>query len=366
MPVTKKKIIFVITKANWGGAQRYVYDLVTSLPARQFAPLVVLGQGEILADKLTTAGVRVVAFNQLGRDLRLLDDLRTAWALYRLFKLERPEIVHLNSSKVGGIGALAGRLARVPKIIFTVHGWAFNEARPWWQKLAIKLSSWLTIIWCHHVITVNQKELAQVKRWPGAKRRLVSIHNGLRTPDFLPQITARDELQKLLPALAEINQPGKIWVGTIAELHKNKGLDYLVTAYPSAVIIGEGEERKNLGGRAYLVGAVPNAARYLKAFDIFVLPSRKEGLPYTILEAGLAGLPVIATSVGGIPEIITSMESGILIKPQNLQELSRTLEFLIKHKDKRARFGINLRKKIRREFSLARMVKETLAVYNQP
>ncbi|MEK7585082.1 MAG: glycosyltransferase, partial [Patescibacteria group bacterium] len=123
------KIIFVVTKGNWGGVQRYVYDLATSLPKRQFEPLVVVGQGEILKSKLAAAGVECQSLARLGRDVRLTDDFHSFWALFKLFRREQPSIVHLNSSKVGVIGALAGRLARVPRIIFTAHGWASNEDR---------------------------------------------------------------------------------------------------------------------------------------------------------------------------------------------------------------------------------------------
>ena len=140
----------------------------------------------------------------------------------------------------------------------------------------------------------------------------------------------------------------------------------------TTVAIGEGEERVllerqiqslELKDKVFLAGAVPEAARYLKAFDIFILPSRKEGLPYTILEAGLAGLPVVASAVGGIPEIITSMESGILIRARDPREIARALKFLINEPKIKRALGAALRRKVKSEFSTARMVKQTLAVY---
>ncbi|MEK7621720.1 MAG: glycosyltransferase [Patescibacteria group bacterium] len=363
--MSKQKLLFVITKGKWGGAQRYVYDLATNLPKKSFAVVVATGEGALLPARLTEMGIRTITLSSLKRDVEVNDDISSFFALLRLFRTEKPNIIHLNSSKAGGIGALAGRLAGVPKIIFTAHGFTFNESRPGWQKLLIKFLSWITILLCHQVIVINRREYAQIKNWPGVKNKIVLIYNGIKSINFLPQPEARDELQKLCPKLAEINRPETIWVGTIAELHRNKGLDYLVAAYPQAVIIGEGEERKNLTGHAYLVGAVPEATRCLKAFDIFVLPSRKEGLPYSIMEAGLAGLPVIASSVGGIPEIITSMESGILIKPDRPNEITSAIQFLLTHRDKMTQFGQALKKRVTKDFSTTRMVKQTTAVYNE-
>jgi glycosyltransferase involved in cell wall biosynthesis len=149
----------------------------------------------------------------------------------------------------------------------------------------------------------------------------------------------------------------KTVIGTIAELHPNKGLPYLINAFTSVVmqypqtaliIIGDGQDQpalhllikeKKLEQSVFLAGYMDHAAEYLKAFNIFVLPSLKEGLPYAILEAGCASLPVVATTVGGIPEIIEDMRSGVLVQPKNIRELSHALSFMIEHPDERRRYG---------------------------
>ncbi|MEK7585250.1 MAG: glycosyltransferase family 4 protein, partial [Patescibacteria group bacterium] len=118
-----------------------------------------------------------------------------------------------------------------------------------------------------------------------------------------------------------------------------------------------------LGGVVHLVGHKDEAATLLSAFDLFTLTSTTEALPYVLLEAGLAGLPVVASAVGGIPEIVTSMESGILIKPRDPSEIAKTLQFLIKNSEKRRKFASKLKQTVRSDFSTARMVKETMAVY---
>jgi len=373
------RIIYVVTKGRWGGAQRYIYDLTTNLPPKRFNPLVVTGEGEQLAERLMVSGVACRQLTWLGRDIKFFNDFAVGWELYRLFKTERPNIIHLNSSKVGLVGALAGRLARVPKIIFTAHGWAFNEDRPWLARVAIKILSWLTVLLADQTIVVAESEKKLTRRWLGTKNKIITVHNGVRESVRLDRSAGRKQLK-----LAD----DQFVIGTIAELTKNKGLVYLIQAFAllrvplanrqgeplTLVVIGEGEDRPDLSKlinqlqlteRVLLVGHIAEAANLLSAFDIFALPSIKEGLPYVLLEAGLASLPVVASAVGGIPEIVTSMESGILIKLRQPSEIAKAIQFLIEQPEKRRKFGSRLRQKIRREFSTARMVKQTLAVYNE-
>ena len=210
---------------------------------------------------------------------------------------------------------------------------------------------------------------------------MVVVRNGLATINFLDRPTARVALLGE-PAIAARSHSW--WLGTISELHKNKGLEYLIRAVKilcqsaaadlTLVIIGEGEERKNLEdlikelkleNTVFLLGRRENAAQYLKAFDIFTLTSVTEAFPYTILEAGAAGLPVVASGVGGIPEIIKSMESGILVKPRSPSEIAKALEFFLANPAKMSQFGQTLQQRVVKEFSTTRMVKQTIDVYNQ-
>ena len=138
------KILFVITKGNWGGAQKYVFDLATSLPKEKFNVSVACGEGEALPKKLVEAGIRVIPIPFLGRDINILNDCSVFFRLIKLFIAERPDVVHLNSSKIGGMGALAARMAFVPKIVFTAHGWTWNEDRSYLSKKIIVFISWLT------------------------------------------------------------------------------------------------------------------------------------------------------------------------------------------------------------------------------
>jgi glycosyltransferase involved in cell wall biosynthesis len=141
----------------------------------------------------------------------------------------------------------------------------------------------------------------------------------------------------------------------------------IVSQYPQAilVIIGDGQDltllhmlikEKKLEQNIFLAGYMDQAAEYLKAFTLFVLSSIKEGLPYCILEAGSASLPVVATTVGGIPEIIEDMKSGVLVQPKNIRELSHAISFMIEHQDERRKYGSTLKDRISTQFSLEKML----------
>ena len=373
------KICYVITKSNWGGAQRYVYDLATNLPKDNFEATVVGGGTGTLVSKLEAAGIRVINLPRLERDVSLWNDCLAFVSLIKLFRTERPDIIHLNSSKIGGLGALAGRIARVPKIIFTAHGWAFNEARPRWQKKTIAFLHWLTIQFCHQVITVAQSEAEQVATWPKTKSKIKTIHNGISPISFLYRDTAREQLLARYPSLAPYRN--QFWIATIAELHQNKDLVNAIGAiailkrqYPEVryLIIGEGEQKNKLEGlikefelekNVFLLGTTADASKYLKAFDLFLLNSRKEGLPYVILEAGLAGLPVVATQVGGISEIITSEQTGVLVPPEEAEATAEAIANLMANGLDREILGRNLETYIRHHFTLEQMVKQTIKLY---
>ena len=135
----RKKVLFLITKSNFGGAQRYVYDLATTLDAEKFEVVVALGGKGPLASLLEHAGIRTITIESLTRDISIKNELRFTFELWKIIHTERPHILHVNSSKAGAVGTLLGRVAFVPRVLFTAHGWAFNEDRPWWQKIIIKI-----------------------------------------------------------------------------------------------------------------------------------------------------------------------------------------------------------------------------------
>lgn len=313
----KKKILFVITKSNWGGAQRYVYDLVTNLAREEFEVVVAFGgTGEVgahtglLATRLSDAGVRTLFIESFMRDIGIFRDISAFFELLRIIKKEKPDVLHLNSSKAGGLGALTGRITGIRRIIFTAHGFAHNEMRPLYQRALIWTFSWFTILFADKVIVLSHYEFS---RAPVifSRRKLVVIHNGI---DLHMPFGSGARIRDAFPIDVRIT-------GTIGELTKNKNHIALIeqSRNDSALyvaIVGEGEDRAHLEAkireygleaRVKLFGFMP-ASEVLKGFDTFALPSLKEGLPYVLLEAKVASLPILANRVGGVGEILDAKD----------------------------------------------------------
>lgn len=375
------RILFVVTKGTLGGAQRYVLDLAAAARQKGMDVAVAHGTPGWLEAELDARNIRRVVLPHLGRDVRMRADLRALRELWSVIRKERPDVLHLNSSKAAAFGALIGRLLRIPRVIVTVHGWAFNEPRPLPERAAIYGIQWFTTLLSHASIVISHADAREARRFWWCAGKIALIHNGIDDFERLPKYDARAWFRKHAPGMS----PGGVWVGIIAELTRNKGVDILIGAFeglaarhPEAqlLVVGGGELWGTLTARSralrareriHLVnlGGRTEARRLIGAFDIFVLPSRKEGLPYVLLEAGRAALPSIATRVGGNPDIIEHGVSGLLIPPEDPAALSSELESLMSDIPRRVAFGRALEKRVETLFTAARMAEETFAVYRE-
>lgn len=385
----RKKVLYVVTKSAWGGAQRYVYDLAIHLPRDRFEPIVAAGGRGPLFDKLKKAGIKTIAMPEFERDIHIIKEVRALLRLYRIFKSEKPDIIHLNSSKAGGLGALAAFLYKTlypkayilkPKIVFTVHGWPFREERPFWERWLIFIASYISALLSDKVILITKSDF-QIAQKIIRRRKLAFIPNGIEYQEFLSREEARAFLAEKLgrPLTKEA-----VILGTVAELTKNKGISYLISALSrlnlnnyyrgkaSIVVIGEGEERGKLEkqieslklqNNVRLAGFVPEAHRYMAAFDIFVLPSVKEGLPYTVMEAMAAGIPVAASAVGGIPDLIQHGVNGLLAAPKVPENIAGLLDELLKNTSMRTELGEAGKKIVEANFRLRDMITKTVSIY---
>lgn len=371
------KILYVITKSNYGGAQRYVHELARALKHEHEVVVAFGGEG-VLREKLEADGIRTIQIASFQRDISFFKELHSFGELWRLYQQECPDIVHLNSSKAGGSGALIARLTGVRRIIYTAHGWAFWEPRPFVWRALVWFFSWLTAILCHGVILVSQYEFRHTFM-PFVRHKFSVIHTAVPDISFNERSAARNELFEADTLEKHVNDR---WLVTVAELTHNKNLTTAidaVAAYNDAhdtkifyAIAGGGELHDVLVARIRsrgadshitLLGNVDNARTYLHAFDMFLLPSKKEGMPYAVLEAGAAELPSIASNVGGIPEIIEDGKNGLLIDPNDHSTIVAALERLIDSPDERRAFGAALKEKVEQEFSLEQMVTQTKAIY---
>jgi glycosyltransferase involved in cell wall biosynthesis len=373
-----RKIGFLITKSNWGGAQKYVFLLAQKAKKVGFEVFVVLGGSGVLKDKLEAENIKVFSLEKMGRDINFINDLISFFSIIKIFLKEKPSVIHLNSSKIGPLGALAGRLCGIKKIIFTIHGFAFNENRGFVSKMIFKKIYWLTIFLSTKTIAVSNKVKEQVSLIPFNKlinEKVIVIKNAVEKIDFIEKEVARNFIFEKTQ-IKNVKSEVKI-IGTICELHPIKGLEGLINTFKNIndsilIIIGSGElEEKlrkqikdsGLQEKVFLIGFVENAEKYLKAFDIFILNSFSEALALVVLEAGQAGLPVIATNVGGIPEIIEDKKTGLLINPGSEKEVETAIIFLSKNLVEAEQMGLNLEERVKKEFDIEIFYDKTFECY---
>lgn len=371
----QRRILYIITKSVWAGAAKYVFDLATNLPD-EFKVSVAAGGQNRFAQKIKEKNIPYFEIYNFQRNIHIFKEIFSFFEVLGLLFQLKPDIIHTNSSKAGGIAGLAGWLYKILSgqklcFVFTAHGWAFAEDRPQWQIRLIKFFSKLTALFYDKIICVSDYDYhLAVQNKIAPANKLVTIHNGIETKaiSFLSQEKAQQKL---------FGQTSSLVIGTIAEWTKNKGLFYLLKAVKrikkpfNLVLIGSGEnpdkekiydyvEKYHLKN-VHLIDFIPEAASYLKAFDIFVLPSVKEGLPYTILEAMAAQVPIIASKVGGIPELIR--DCGLLIPSKNSQILTEKILYLINNPEIAREMTQKAEQRVNEEFTLEKMIEQTKNVY---
>lgn len=399
----RKRVLFVITQSEFGGAQRFLFELLSHLDQDKYEPWLAIGQS---SDHGFTSALhgRLNIFNlrHLRREIAPWHDLLAVRELRKLIKKINPDILFLNSSKAGFIGALAKTFPSplsALRVIYRIGGWTFNDPWPPWKKwlwmMLEKFSAPLKDV----IIVNNQHDREQAKILGiRPKESLALIHNGLDVykTEFLPREEAR---LKLFETIAkkhgkiftapegrgspnEIGRQVKYIIGTIANFYPPKGLSYLITAAErfrdndevAFVIIGDGEERpllekliaeKRLTKKVFLMGRIAKARELLPAFDAFVLPSVKEGFPWVVLEAMAAKVPVIATNVGAVPEIITDGENGLLVKPRHTEALASKIEMVLGDDHLRQELGIKGHQTVLFKFGLDKMLKQVEATMSK-
>lgn len=377
---SKIKILFLITKSNWGGGQRYVYDLATRLDPQAFDVSCALGGNGELAINLKAAGVRVIEIPGLQRDVSFSKELKASRAIFKIIKAENPDILHVNSSKAGAIGAALGRLLGIKLIIFTALGWAFNEARPDWQKFLIKIIHWSTVLLAHKTVAISTG-IKNDLNWPLVKNKMTVIPLGRNLASLADKVSARETIAAQITARTFSPEMKKdFWIGSLSELHPIKQLTRSIAAiaavvaqYPQLryVIIGEGQERAkleqqikdlNMQSHIFLAGAIFEAGQLLSAYDLFVFPSRSEAFGYVLLEAGAARLPVVASRVGGILDVVIDEETGLLFDPHDTDDLEQKIRIMLSEDARRDTLA-KAHQTRSATFTIEKMVSSTLDLY---
>ena len=341
MSTVVTKILFIVTQSEMGGAQRYIFEVAKGL-GEKYQILVGAGEGDgELFKKLENTRVKPVHLRQMRRVLWPWQIILAIGEIYNLLKKERPEVLFLCSTTAGLLGSIATLFSRDRvSVIYRIGGWAFRDPRPFWQNWFILMAEKITAPLKDKIIInseIDRKLALKYKIAPPEK--IVKIYNGIdiNSLNFLSREEARESLQRTVLC----NLQRTVLIGCVANFYKTKGLEYLIEAAKTVeanfVIIGEGRlkpklenliKKYGLEDKVFLVGRIPDAYKYLKAFDVFVLPSLKEGFPWIILEAMAAEVSIVATKVGAVPEILPH---EFLVEPKNSQALAKKINWMLKH-----------------------------------
>lgn len=331
------KILFVITKAELGGAQNFVLGLAGNLKLTNQDVVVASGVGEYLPQELKKKGIPFLRLKNLKRNSSFLSIFYFIFELRYVLKKENFEVIHLNSTNtLPGVFSILF-LKKKPKIIFTFHGMSVLDSKykalPI-AKFVFRLYFKFFLKYVNEVVFVCKQNLAEA-----IKQKIILkgevIYNGLEiTGDHF---FSKEEARSKLGSIIKRDLEKKCLIGSIGRLAYPKNYDFLINNFleilkimPNAklIIIGEGSEREkyekliekmDLKECVFLPGELKNASRFLKGFDLFVLSSIYEGLSISLIESVLAGVPVLASNVGGNEEIVTK---------ENCFELNNSSEFL--------------------------------------
>ncbi len=360
----------MITGLATGGSETALESLLARLDRDRFSPTVVcLKDGNTrIADEIRALNVPVI-------DLGLVSPARAGalWRLYTLLAEQRPLIIHAWLFHAVVVARLLGRMTGVPIVISARRN--INLGSPFREMV-----NRMTIGADERVIALSEAaRRVEIERGGAAPDNVTVVHNGIDIglyPPLTPRMRADARSRLALPPAATL-------VGTVARLHPSKGVDDFVRAagrvlakVPGArfVVVGDGKERAALDrlagelgipDKVHFVGERSDVRSLLAGLDLFVLASREEGLGTALLEAMAAGVPVVATSVGGIVEVVEDSVSGILAPPGDVDRLADSIVTMLDNRELADRLAKNGRRRVTEMFSIEATVEKTQKLYEE-
>jgi glycosyltransferase involved in cell wall biosynthesis len=380
-------VLRVIARLNMGGPALHVAYLSAGLAERGYETTLVAGKlapGEdsmaFVAERL---GVPVVRIPELHRDISPFHDAVAVIRLARLIRRERPRILHTHTAKAGAVGRLAALLAgraRPPIVVHTFHGHVLRGYFGTLPSAGFRLlERWLARTSTVLVAVSPQVRDDLVALGVAPAERFVVIRVGIELAERVATDgTDREQTRRLMGI-----PPGRFTVGWIGRMTAVKRTEDVLAAFKRLrengvdaylCLVGDGPQRRAIERRAhqlgvmrhtFFLGSQEEVARYYAAFDVLVLPSANEGTPVSAIEALAAGRPVVATRVGGVPDVVRDGEDGFLVDAGDADALAERLERLAKEPELRERMGRAGRERVLPRYTVERLVDDVDALYRE-
>jgi glycosyltransferase involved in cell wall biosynthesis len=339
----KTKIFHVITKLELGGAQKVVLMTLERLPSDRYDRALVTGtEGLLVDDALQLPGVRILWVRSLVREIRPLKDILAFVSLWRLFRRERPGIVHTHSSKAGILARWAARFAGVPVVFHTIHGFSFNDFQhpvvrriyQWLERATAGISDQLVMVSLANADKGEKLGIFKRNDW-------ILCRAGIDLTQFTQTAVQRRNLKSW--GIPE----DRVIVGMVSNFKAQKApVDFIEVAArvlkhagtAHFVMAGDGELRPEvearirqygIGGNVTLLGWQTDMPEVYRNLDVVVLTSLWEGLPCVFSEAMASALPVVATNVDGAREAIIDGENGYLHEPHDVDGMAKSVLRLV-------------------------------------
>jgi glycosyltransferase involved in cell wall biosynthesis len=380
---SKIRVVRVFSRLNIGGPSIHVILLTSRLNAADYESLLLVGkegprEGN-MSDLAARCGIHPIEIECLGRDISLWNDLRGIYLLWRFIKRLKPEIVHTHTSKAGFSGRLAARMAGVPVIVHTFHGHVFEGYfGPALTKLFILLERFLAKN-CDALITISKtlkKQLVEKGIAPAEKIEVIEL--GLELEEFLAVRGRSHTLRRELGLGDETPLVGII--GRLVPVKDHRTFLSAAALVAETIsdarfaIIGDGGmlhslqdqvQKSGLNERVYFTGWKSSLADVYADLDLVVISSRNEGTPVSLIEGAASCKPLVATSVGGIPDMITDGWDGILVPPADSSALAQAILRVLGNPDLSRQMGSRARERVRNRYAADRLLTDIEQLYSR-
>lgn len=354
------KVGYLITRSVHGGAQSHILELIDGIRPNHQVALAVGDEGW-LTDEVRARGLPVTVVSNLVPSIRPFRDWLAFFQVRKWLAAERPDVLHTHSSKAGFVGRMAARSLGVPSV-FTAHGWAFADGTTAMRKLLAVSGEWFAARMGGDIVCVSchDRELARKYRI-SSDAKLHTIWNGIVDVNSRAEPGSSTEPVVIMVARFEPPKDFATLLRAMATLSDFAWRLWLVGDGP--LLAGTQALASGLGlTRVEFLGTRADVPELLAQSDVFVLASKFEGLPISIVEAMRAGLPVIASSVGGIPELVDAT-SGILVPPGNSAALAVAVARLLRSQALLRALGAKGRERYETDFKADVMLKKVMDIY---
>ena len=364
------RILYVITKSEIGGAQTHLMEVVRYMHRAGHDVSVVTGTAGWLTNELAAIGVDYEILPDLIRDINPAKDIKIITSICHILEDKQPDIIHCHSSKAGIVGRVAGAIKNIPAV-FTAHGWAFTNGVSPAKRIIYAAIEHMMLGITKRVICVSEFDRQLAKRWfLHNYNRIVTVHNGIVDKTFNSNIAREDFLPLKLVSVARFSHQKNNMelIRAVEQINKLYSGSLQLNMVGDGPLLSEAQAyvtSHKLENDVHFLGSRTDVDDILNKNDIFCLISNYEGLPISIIEAMRAGMPIIASDVGGVNELVQDEVNGFLIPRGNISELVDKLKYILEHKKLIKSMGEASRKIYEEEYTADRMNQKILSVYNE-